>query len=88
MGSSKSAIASDLKASEFRLVDEKSHQIVLSKPIQTVKSHLGTFQLLDFSEIQQTGSYFIGKSGTVLIIFFVGCAIYYLLGLAPEYTLN
>ena len=63
-GALKSAIASDLKATEFRLVDEKSHQIVLNKPIQSVKSHLGTFQLLDFSEIQQTGSYFIEAGDT------------------------
>jgi hypothetical protein len=64
-GSTKSAIANDLKTSEFRIVDEKSGQTVLKKPIQTVTSHLGTFQLLDFSEIQQSGSYFIEAGKTV-----------------------
>ena len=65
-GYPKSAIANDLKTNEFRIVDEKSGQTVLKKPIQNVKSHLGTFQLLDFSEIQQSGSYYIeaGKTAT------------------------
>jgi hypothetical protein len=64
-GSPKSAIANDLKASEFRIVDEKSGKTVLTKQIQTITSHLGTFQLLDFSEIQQSGSYFIEAGKTV-----------------------
>jgi hypothetical protein len=58
-GSPKSAIANDLKTSEFSVVDEKSGQTVLRKPVRIVTSHLGTFQILDFSEIQQSGSYFI-----------------------------
>jgi hypothetical protein len=64
-GSPKSAVANDLKTSEFRIVDEKSGETVLRKPIQTITSHLGTFQLLDFSEIQQSGSYFIEAGKTV-----------------------
>jgi hypothetical protein len=65
LGSPKNAIANDLKASEFRIVNEKSGKTVLRKPIQTITSHLGTFQLLDFSEIQQSGSYFIEAGKTV-----------------------
>lgn len=64
-GSPKSAIANDLETSEFRIIDEKSGKTVLRKTIQTVTSHLGTFQLLDFSEIQQSGSYFIEAGKTV-----------------------
>ena len=64
-GSPKSAIANGLNAVEFRLVDEKSGQAVLKKPIQTVSTHIGTFQVLDFSEIQQSGSYFIEAGNTV-----------------------
>ena len=63
-GSPKSAIANDLKASEFSIVDEKSGRTVLKKPIQSITSHLGTFQVLDFSEIQQNGSYYIVAGNT------------------------
>jgi hypothetical protein len=58
-GATKSAIASGLKAREFRLIDELTGQPVLSKPLQTVKAHLGEFQLMDFSEVRQSGSYFL-----------------------------
>ena len=61
----KSAIANDLETSDFGIIDEKSGKTVLRKTIQTVTSHLGTFQLLDFSEIQQSGSYFIEAGKTV-----------------------
>jgi hypothetical protein len=64
-GFPKTAIANDLKTTEFKIVDEKSGKTVLKKPIQVVTSHLGTFQLLDFSEIQQSGSYFIEAGKTV-----------------------
>ena len=63
-GSPKTAIANDLKASEFSIVEEKSGQTVLKKPVQTITSHLGTFQVLDFSEIKQSGSYHIESGNT------------------------
>jgi hypothetical protein len=56
-GSTKRAIASGLKAKEFRLIDQKTGQTVLSKPVETVKTHLGTFQVMNFSEVRQPGSY-------------------------------
>jgi hypothetical protein len=58
-GTAKSAIASGLSASEFRLVDEKTGQVVLTQPIQTVKTHLGLFQVMDFSSVWQPGSYIL-----------------------------
>jgi hypothetical protein len=64
-GSQKSAIANDLKSSEFSIVEEKSGKTVLKKPIQTITSHLGTFQVLDFSEIQKSGTYYIEAGKTV-----------------------
>jgi hypothetical protein len=65
LASPKSAIANDLKVSEFSIVEEKSGQTVLKKPVQTITSHLGKFQVLDFSEIQQSGSYHIEAGYTV-----------------------
>ena len=71
-GSSKSAIANDLNTDEFVVVDEKTGKSVLKKPIRTVTSHLGTFQLLDFSEIEQCGSYHIEAGKTVTQSFPIG----------------
>lgn len=58
-GSSKTAIASGLNAREFRLVNQATGQTVLSKPVQRVKTRLGSFQVMDFSEVRQTGSYIL-----------------------------
>jgi hypothetical protein len=58
-GATKSAIASGLKAREFQLIDQATSKPVLSKSIQIVKTHLGEFQLMDFSEVRQSGSYFL-----------------------------
>lgn len=62
-GAVKRAVANDLNAREFRLVDRKTGQAVLRKPIQTVKTHLGDFQVMDFSEIWQPGSYVLQAGG-------------------------
>ncbi len=64
-GAAKSAIASGLKAREFRLIDQATGKAVLSKSIQTVRTHLGEFQLMDFSEVRQSGSYFVRVGGAV-----------------------
>ncbi|MDP4224592.1 MAG: glycoside hydrolase family 9 protein [Bacteroidota bacterium] len=58
----KIAVANDLKANEFSIIDEKSGKTVLTRPVTAVKSNLGTFQLLDFSELKQSGLYLI-KAG-------------------------
>jgi hypothetical protein len=62
-GATKSAIASGLSAHEFRLIDQTTGETVLTKPIQTVKAHIGTFQVMDFSEVRQTGSYILEAEG-------------------------
>jgi len=58
-GATKSAMASGLKAKEFRLIDQATSKVVLSKSIQTLRTHLGEFQIDGFSEVQQSGSYFL-----------------------------
>src|ERR1022692_3595956 len=62
-GGRKTAIASDLMAGEFQLIDQTTGQAVLSKPLQTVKTGLGAFQVMDFSEVQQPGLYRIDAGG-------------------------
>ena len=62
-GAAKSAIASGLNARDFRLIDRATGKTVLSKPIQTVKTHVGTFQVMDFSEVRRSGSYVLEAGG-------------------------
>ena len=60
------AIASGLKGDQFfRLVDQTTERpAVLTKAIQPVKTPLGEYQLMDFSEVRQTGSYVL-EAGAV-----------------------
>src|SRR5258708_1579535 len=64
-GATKSAIASGLKAREFQLIDQSTAKVVLSKFIKTVRTHLGEFQLMDFSEVRQSGTYFLRAGDTL-----------------------
>jgi hypothetical protein len=63
-GAVKRAIISGQGGSEFLLMDEKTGQVVLTKPIQTVMTHWGRFQVMDFSEVRQPGSYVLKAGGT------------------------
>ena len=56
-GAAKSAVAAGLQAGTFSLIDQASGKTVLSKAVQPVKTPLGEFQLMDFSEVRQEGSY-------------------------------
>ena len=62
-GTAKSAIATGLNAREFRLTDQRTGETLLNKPVQTVKTHLGTFQVMDFSEVRRPGSYSLEAGG-------------------------
>ncbi|MBK9389309.1 MAG: glycoside hydrolase family 9 protein [Bacteroidetes bacterium] len=67
----KTAIANDADAKDFKIIDEKTGKTVLTKPVENVSNKLGNFQVLDFSEINNEGSYHIesgsNKSGTFRI---------------------
>lgn len=71
-GSSKSAIASDLPASEFSIMDSLSGEIVLTKPVEQITSPLGKYQVLDFSEIRKSGTYLIRAGDTLTRPFRIG----------------
>jgi len=58
-GAAKSALAAGLKAGTFCVIDQASGKTVLSKAIEPVKTPLGAFQLMDFSEVRQDGSYIL-----------------------------
>jgi hypothetical protein len=58
-GSAKTAIASGLPASEFRLIRQETGETVLRKPLRPVKNRLGEFQVMDFSEVREPGTYLL-----------------------------
>jgi len=56
-GAQKSAIANDIDATEFKLINQDNGDVVLTKPIEKVTSHIGSFQVMDFSEVRTPGNY-------------------------------
>jgi glycosyl hydrolase family 9/cellulase-like Ig domain-containing protein len=71
-GSSKSAIASDLKAREFSVIDSQTGRIVLTKPVEPISTPLGNYQLLDFSAVRDPGNYVIEAGNTQTRPFRIG----------------
>ncbi len=74
-GSSKTAVASGLRAAVFDLVrvsDNALGETVLRKPIHTVRAARGEFQVLDFSEVEAPGSYVLRAGDVVTRPFRVG----------------
>jgi hypothetical protein len=62
-GAQKSAIANNIKAKDFKLIDQDNGKTVLSKAIETVTSHIGSFQVMDFSEVRKPGIYILSAGG-------------------------
>ncbi|MBN1899986.1 glycoside hydrolase family 9 protein [Candidatus Sumerlaeota bacterium] len=56
---SKRAIAGDLAAPLFQVREAHSGRVVLTKPVESVKNDRAEFQILDFSEVHEPGTYFI-----------------------------
>ncbi len=71
-GAQKSAIASDLSAGEFSLIDQQTGQAVLTKPVEAATTPLGKYQTLDFSEFRQPGTYAIKAGDTLTRPFQIG----------------
>jgi hypothetical protein len=61
-GSTKTAIASDLVARDFQLIrvdDVALGDVVLSRAVEPVTTRLGSFQVMDFSDVRTPGRYVI-----------------------------
>ena len=58
-GANKTAIATSLMASDFKVIDESTGEAVLNKKIDLQTTHLGTFQVMDFSELTVPGNYIL-----------------------------
>jgi hypothetical protein len=65
-GAQKTAIANGLDASTFQLIDQQTGETVLSRPIRQTHTHLGDFQVMDFSAFRTPGEYVLtaGKTST------------------------
>jgi hypothetical protein len=63
-GSTKTAIASNLDAHEFSVIDQGTGKVVLTKAVQQESTLLGNYAVLDFSEIQVPGEYVLRVGGT------------------------
>ena len=64
-GHAKTALASGTASGDFQLLRVSDHalgQVVLQRPVRTVRTPLGTFQQLDFSDVDVPGSYVL-RSG-------------------------
>jgi len=66
-GTSKTALANDLAVTRFSLIRVSNNalgDVVLEKPVATSPTRLGSFQVLDFSEVDTPGTYVI-RAGNV-----------------------
>jgi hypothetical protein len=63
-GSPKTAIASQLPAKEFKLINNETGKVIVTKPVLMEKTALGEFQLMDFSEIREAGIYYVEAGET------------------------
>lgn len=71
-GSTKTAIASDLDAHEFSVIEEGTGRVVLTKAVRRETTPLGKYAVLDFSEVQTPGKYVLRAGGTTTRPFQIG----------------
>jgi len=71
-GSSKTAIGSDLPGHDFSIIDADTGKIVLTGPVKQQKTQLGSYELLDFSDVQQPGNYLLRSGGLTTRPFRIG----------------
>ena len=71
-GAAKNAIANGLDAKTFKLINQDNGEVMLSKPIQIENTHLGNFQVMDFSEIRTPGTYVLEAGNTSTHPFSIG----------------
>lgn len=75
-GSSKTAIASDLQASTFSMVDDATGKVIFAGRVQQTRTSLGKFQVLDFSAIDRPGIYHLRAGNSVTRSFRIGTDVW------------
>lgn len=76
LGAPKTALGQNVKASEFVLVRQEGNLAVFRKPIQSRKTALGEFQVLDFSEFNEPGVYRLETRGASTPWFRIGADVW------------
>jgi hypothetical protein len=71
-GAPKTALASGLSANEFRVLRADTSAEVLRKKVATQSGRLGSFQVMDFSELRAPGSYTIAAGSVRTLPFRIG----------------
>jgi hypothetical protein len=71
-GASKTAIASGLDVREFSVVDKATGKVALKKRVQQQNTPLGSYAVLDFSELQTPGKYVLRAGSTTTRPFEIG----------------
>jgi hypothetical protein len=71
-GSTKRAIASNLDAHEFSVIEQNTGKAVLTKAVQQQTTLLGKYAVLDFSEVQTPGEYALRAGTTTTRAFHIG----------------
>lgn len=64
-GSVKQAFAGNIQASDFSIIQQSTGNVMLTKPVKRVKTRIGEFGVLDFSELHEPGKYAI-RTGNIL----------------------
>jgi len=75
-GASKSAIANNVNAKDFKLINEDNGHVVLTKPIEKTTSYIGNFQVMDFSEVRKPGTYVLKAGNAASKPFRIGDDVY------------
>ena len=75
-GFPKTAIAGDLDAEEFTVVDSDSGETVFQGKVHSVETPLGTFQELNFSEVVRPGRYRLAAGGVRTETFEIGSDVW------------
>lgn len=58
-GGEKVAFGAGLTAECFRILEMDTGRVLLERPLQTVETGLGTFQLMDFTDLMEEGTYLL-----------------------------
>jgi hypothetical protein len=75
-GAQKTAIASNINATEFKLINPDNGQVVLTKPIKKETSYIGSFQVMDFSEVRTPGTYVLTAGNVTTKPFRINADVY------------
>ncbi|MDB5138780.1 MAG: hypothetical protein JWR12_696 [Mucilaginibacter sp.] len=75
-GANKSAIANNVNAKDFKLIDQDNGKVMLAKPIEKVTSYIGSFQVMDFSEVRKPGNYVLEAGNVTTKPFRIGADVY------------